>query len=197
MKRLIKFCNCKGFTLVETILAVFILFVVSTMLINGFIAAIAYSYQTSVYSKSGSKNYDICMQDVADWNELTKSDREAEGYSYSSTKKTSLVFSARGVHTEAKKFKDLGVAFEKKDDLSGTVPLELNFADGRFAPAEDEDQLSDNRTIFKYYPKYCWDGTRTTTIGSIVVAYNKATHKYVWTVYEERNDDTKWKVAIN
>ena len=193
----IKKLNRKGFTLVETILAVFILFVISTMLINGFIAAIAYSYQTSVYSKSGSKNYDICMQDVANWNVLTKSDREIEGHSYSTSKKKTLAFSARGVHTAANTFKDLNVAYEKKDDLSGTVPLELNFADGRFAPAEDESQLSDNRTIFKYFPEHCWDGTRDTTIGSIVVCYNKATHKYIWTVWEERNDADTWKVEIN
>ena len=57
MKRLIKQINRKGFTLVETLLATFILVVVSTMLINGFIATMGYSYQTSVYSKSGANNY--------------------------------------------------------------------------------------------------------------------------------------------
>ena len=37
MKKLAKRLNRKGFTLVETMLAVFILVVISTMLINGFI----------------------------------------------------------------------------------------------------------------------------------------------------------------
>ena len=57
MRRVVKQSNKKGFTLVETLLATFILVVVSTMLVNGFIATMGYSYQTSVYSKSGANNY--------------------------------------------------------------------------------------------------------------------------------------------
>ena len=38
MKRVVKQLNKKGFTLVETLLATFILVVISTMLVNGFIA---------------------------------------------------------------------------------------------------------------------------------------------------------------
>ena len=43
MKKFIKTKGRKGFTLVETILAVFILIVISTMLINGFITTMSYS----------------------------------------------------------------------------------------------------------------------------------------------------------
>jgi Tfp pilus assembly protein PilV len=57
-----------GFTLVETLLATFILVVISTMLVNGFIATMGYSYQTSIYSKSGSNNYGICMNNLYKWN---------------------------------------------------------------------------------------------------------------------------------
>ena len=62
MKRVIKTAGRKGFTLVETLLATFILVVISTMLVNGFIATMGFSYQTSVYSKSGANNYGLAME---------------------------------------------------------------------------------------------------------------------------------------
>ena len=68
MKKFAKTNSRKGFTLVETLLAVFILIVVSTMLINGFITTMAYSYQTSVYTKSGANNYKACMNTLSKWN---------------------------------------------------------------------------------------------------------------------------------
>ena len=61
MKRFIKKSNRKGFTLVETFFATFILVVISTMLVNGFVATMGYSYQTSVYSKSGAYNYAVWL----------------------------------------------------------------------------------------------------------------------------------------
>ena len=85
MKRIIKKSNRKGFTLVETLLATFILVVVSTMLVNGFISTMGFSYQTSVYSKSGSNNYAACMNKVAQWNTLTDcgdGGREEKGKDY-------------------------------------------------------------------------------------------------------------------
>ena len=198
MKRIIRKHNRRGFTLVETILAVFILFVVSTMLVNGFIAAIAYSYQTSIYGKSGTKNADICMQDVANWSNLGKSDRELEAIDYEASKKTALTFQLRG--TLHKQIEGLNVAYERNADLSATVPLELNYADGRFAPAQEDDQLSDNRTIVKYYPEYCFDPSREEdTKGEIIVVRKKegSTYTYHWTVADEKTDFTKWKVQIN
>ena len=67
MKRLIKRSNRKGFTLVETLLATFILVVISTMLINGFITTMGYSYQSAVYNKSASMNYSLCMESAGGW----------------------------------------------------------------------------------------------------------------------------------
>ena len=68
MKRVIKTAGRKGFTLVETLLATFILVVISTMLVNGFIATMGFSYQTSVYSKSGANNYGLAMDKISKWN---------------------------------------------------------------------------------------------------------------------------------
>ena len=51
MKRVIKTAGRKGFTLVETLLATFILVVISTMLVNGFIATMGFSS-------------DLCIQQI-------------------------------------------------------------------------------------------------------------------------------------
>ena len=196
MKRFIKKQNRKGFTLVETILAVFILFVVSTMLVNGFIAAIAYSYQTSIYSKSGSVNYDVCMTSVADWSMKEVGTREsiAAGPVGAGATKTTLSFQRSGVH--AKTLEGVNIILEKNESLQATVPLELNFADGRFAPAENANQLSDNRKTFKYYPEYCQVAGRSETIGHIIVVHDKKNNKYYWTVDTEKTDPTKWIAEI-
>ena len=92
------------------------------------------------------------------------------------------------------------VITSKKADLSGTVPLELNFADGRFAPSEDQNQFSDNRTIFKYYPTYCYNpnGDPDDTLGQIIVVHDKQENKYYWSVDSEKTDfsDDSWKPQI-
>ena len=56
MKRFSKLKNKKGFTLLETLLATCILVIVSSMLMQGFITAMGYSYNSSVYSRSASYN---------------------------------------------------------------------------------------------------------------------------------------------
>ena len=89
MKRVVKQISRKGFTLVETLLATFILVVISTMLINGFIATMGYSYQTSVYSKSGAANYAACMDKVAEWNSMK--DRGTSGRQFELGKNPTVV----------------------------------------------------------------------------------------------------------
>ena len=179
MKKSLKKRCRKGFTLVETILAMFILFVVSTMLVNGFIAAMAYSYQTSIYSKSGSDNYSVCMNDIANWSNQKVADREKNAYSnYMSGNHSVLKFNSSGAHKIT--LESLSVGYERHDNLVHTVPLHLNFEDGRFAPANDEKQLSDNRRSFFYYPEYCSKGTEE--VGNIVVMYDKNAQAYYWVV---------------
>ena len=179
MKKALKKRCRKGFTLVETILAIFILFVVSTMLVNGFIAAMAYSYQTSIYSKSGSDNYSVCMSDISNWSNQKVEDREKNAYNnYIGSKSDSLEFKSHGAHSIT--LESLSVGYERHDDLVHTVPLHLNFEDGRFAPANDTNQRSDNRRSFFYYPEYCSKGTEE--VGNIVVMYDKNKQAYYWVV---------------
>lgn len=194
MKRIIKIKNRKGFTLVETLLATFILVVVSTMLVNGFIATMGFSYQTSVYSKSGSNNYAACMDKVASWNTLTDcgdGGREEKGKAYytangNSHKKLSFKNTPSGT-----KLEQLYVGIEAKTDLSSTVPTTLPFGNAAYAPKDGtaahggagSDQLADNRKAIVYYPEY-WKGKNSSSFKKIIVMgdYSQTPVQYYWVV---------------
>lgn len=194
MKRIIKKSNRKGFTLVETLLATFILVVVSTMLVNGFIATMGFSYQTSVYSKSGSNNYAACMDKVAQWNTLADcgdGGREEKGKAYyvaNSNNHNVLTF--KRVPSGAR-LEKLYVGIESKTDLSGTVPDTLPFGNASYAPKDGtaehggtgSDQLADNRKAIVYYPEY-WKGKNTSSYKKIIVMgdYSQNPVQYYWVV---------------
>lgn len=162
MKRIIKNSNKKGFTLVETLLATFILVVISTMLVNGFIATMGYSYQTSVYSKSGANNYAACMDKLYTWSE--KKDRGTngrqkalEGKNFTKDLKP-LTFESSG----ASCMKTLYVGLDVQNELKNTVPQTLPFQTAAYAPKDGTadhggvgtDALADNRKVIYYYPEY-------------------------------------------
>ena len=196
MKRLVKRFNCKGFTLVETLLATFILVVTSTMLINGFVATMGYSYQTSIYNKSGAKNYTACITDVAKWSKtknlsvngtnasgssVTIAGREEQGkkyYAENGNQNDTLQFITSG----SSKFKtcsiqELNVHVIGYDDLKLTVPDTVKGYD--FSPTKD--QLADNREAFLYYPEK-WQDASGGHVGQIVVMYDATVKKYFWVV---------------
>lgn len=183
MKRLIKQINRKGFTLVETLLATFILVVISTMLVNGFIATMGYSYQTSVYSKSGSNNYSACMVTVANWNATPNTGddgREAQGKDFcggNAANATVLTFEEG--HWPAS-FEDLYVHVSTESGLTGTIPVSLPYGDDTFSP--DEDDLADNRKTFVYYPEYWQKEGNDATLGKVIVMYVEDTNKYYWVI---------------
>lgn len=178
MKRIAKFTGRKGFTLVETLLATVILVIVSTMLINGFVSTMGYSYQTSVYIKSGGNNYAACMDKVADWQTLDNegdNGREAKGKAYyAADGKTELTFDCGSWPAS---LEPLYVHIEKHDDMSLTVP---NTVKGyEFSPKKE--QLADNRTSFIYYPEY-WEDSTGGNLGKIIVMYVESENKYYWVV---------------
>lgn len=184
MKKFIKKNNRKGFTLVETLLAIFILIVVSTMLINGFITTMAYSYQTSVYSKSAGTNYKACMNQVGTWSHYTnKGDdgRESHGYNYmtgahnTTVNNHTLTFAV----TTTNSFESLSVAVEKSAGLGYTVPGTLSYNSDQYAPKANA--YADNRTTFLYYPEYCADGDGN-HVGEIVVMYKQSSNEYYWVI---------------
>ncbi len=180
MKRLIKLNSRKGFTLVETVLAIFILLVVSTMLINGFVTTMAYSYQTSVYSKSAGNNYKACMNQVATWshydNRGDSDSREHYGQNYIDTANNHVLrFSGNTTNS----FERLSVAVEKNTNLGYTVPNTLSYNSYQYAPTNDS--FSDNRTYFVYYPEWCSDEDGNHT-GEIVVMYKASENEYYWVI---------------
>ncbi|MBR5358848.1 MAG: type II secretion system protein [Clostridiales bacterium] len=65
MKRIFKVKIKTGFTLLETILSVAIMVIISSMLLNGFVATMGYSYHTSVYTKAAAANYSGCMNTLS------------------------------------------------------------------------------------------------------------------------------------
>jgi len=148
MKRVIKQTSRKGFTLVETLLATFILVVISTMLINGFIATMGYSYQTSVYSKSGANNYSACMDKLAEWNTLKDRGTSGRQSKLAGASTKNLTFSCPAGYS----LEPLYVEVVSKTTLDSTVPGTLPFQDAAYAPKNDD--LVDNRKTIIYYPEY-------------------------------------------
>lgn len=193
MKRLIKRSNRKGFTLVETLLATFILVVISTMLINGFITTMGYSYQTAVYNKSASMNYSLCMESAGGWgrraNNLDGGREEYAAANYVGTNKVKTLEFITG--TEYAACESLYVAVEKNTSLDAAVPATLPFQSESFAPKDEH--LVDNRTAIVYFPEYCDDGSGG-HVGEIVVMLDASgtTDRYYWVIAEpnsvEAND---------
>ena len=184
MKKFIKRNNRKGFTLVETLLAIFILIVVSTMLINGFITTMAYSYQTSVYTKSAGSNYKACINQIGTWSHYENkgtNGRESHGYNYMTGAHNTTVnnHTLQFQGTTTNSFESLSVAVEKNTGLGYTVPGTLSYNSYQYAPTADA--FADNRTTFLYYPEYCSDGDGN-HIGEIVVMYKASENQYYWVI---------------
>jgi len=181
MKKINKLAGAKGFTLVETMLGVFILVTVSTMLINGFVTTMAYSYQTSIYSKSGANNYKACMNNVARWSHLnnTGSDgREAaaidRGY-YNGNVQKNLTFITGGNAIES-----LYVAEVARTDLTLTVPGTVMYGSTDYTP--NNASYADNHKALLYYPQYCQAPGNDASKGKIVVKYDADDDQYYWVV---------------
>ena len=191
MKRVTKINSCKGFTLVETLLAVFILIVVSTMLINGFIATMAYSYQTSVYSKSGANNYKACMNTLARWNHydnLGDDGREAAGQNYINKVNKHILTFDTGDRTAT--FEDLYVAVEAKNNLSLTVPGTVRYGAVDYTPNDTtNNSYADNHKVFVYYPEYCSSDGSGANVGKIVVMYDSDAKEYYWVIKTGTSDN--------
>lgn len=78
MKRILKRSSKKGFTLLEVMLAVAILAIASTMIMNGFIATMGYSTNTSIYSRVGNTNYEKTITKIATYSNLSVADRYSD-----------------------------------------------------------------------------------------------------------------------
>ena len=94
MKKFTKIKSKKGFTLLETLLATAILVIIGSMLMEGFITAMGYSYNSSVYARSASYNSALCIQQLSKWTMLAENKKGLK---------------ADGTYNEEKKaYKDVG-----------------------------------------------------------------------------------------
>jgi len=197
MKRLVKIYNRKGFTLVETLLATVILLVVSTMLINGFVATMGYSFQTSVYNKSAGKNYAACMDSLAEWNSLENvgdEGREVKGKAFCGGNSANAIELEFDTGMWPGKLESVYVGVYKNTNLSLTVPGALPFQSENFAPTDD--QLADNRKAIVYYPEYWQQDGVDDSLGKVIVMYVATEGKYYW-VIDNNKTDLKDATVIN
>lgn len=208
MKQMIKCKKRKGFTLVETILAVFILVVISTMLINGFVTTMGYSYQTAIYSKSAAMNYSLCMNETGKWNKKSNyldGGREATIANGASNITSGVLTFIPG--SEYTSIEELNVAIDKRTTLEGVVPGSLPYMDPRFAPTDTGNtSYVDNRTTFYYYPEYCADNEGG-HVGQIIVMIDTSEEnnaKYYWLILDSTTnanayvlDSDTGKVVVN
>ena len=166
MKKFSKYKTKKGFTLLEVLLATAILVIISSMLMEGFISSMGFSYNSSVYSRSASFNSDLCRTKLAEWSmysrhvasyntstgdyvELEAAYKDVGTYANDSTHLSgTLIFPQT---TAGKKLGNINITlFEKKD--VGITAATL----GSFSSTEEidnsENRRADNRSIFFYYP---------------------------------------------
>ena len=78
MKRILKKPSKKGFTLLEVMLAVAIMAIASTMIMNGFVATMGQSTNTSIYSRVGNSNYTKTINKLATYSNLSVSNRQSD-----------------------------------------------------------------------------------------------------------------------
>ena len=162
--------NKKGFSLIEVMLAVAILLFASTMIMNGFMSTMKYSYSTSVYAKSAADNYQEATE-----------------------KFTSLMSKNFGAYLA---LANDGSADPGKITLTGAsggsaISEEINlrkfkFEEGANVPLTGDyieyygggdDTYANNRTTFYYYPSYNGTGD---SLGKVRIYYNNDTNEYVW-----------------
>ena len=166
MKRFNKIRSKKGFTLLEVLLATAILVIVSSMLMEGFITSMGYSYNSSVYSRSASYNSQLCVSQLAKWSmyadnvasynkstgKTVKLDAAYENVGHyadaSSAQRSVLYFDAGDTGTSLGNIK---VALYKKSSVGITANNLSGFTNEKAVDTET-DKVADNRTMLFYYP---------------------------------------------
>lgn len=195
MKRFAKIKTKRGFTLLETLLATAILTIIGSMLMEGFITAMGYSYNSSVYARSASYNSQLCINKLAEWSmyadgiqswnpttnkavSLDAAYKAVGKYGWDQTnhyaQPKTISFAGGGVagHSLGK----LRVAvYEQKTVQTGSTDL-TTFDEENIAGSANA--YADNRTILFYYP---------TVNGSWGDSYFGNTH-----VYRRSNGDLCW-----
>ena len=174
----------RGFTLLETLLSVALLVIISAMMMNGFMASVNYSHNTSVYAKSAGSNYKEAMSKLALYATKANTDKKA-AYSVIGAPDGSMSFTGTGpavnlVMTSGGKLK-LKV-FKETDNSSN---LHENIGVDQFD--ENFGSHADNRYAFNYVPGKNADGDGN-HVGEIRIFRKNSTGEYYWG-YKTTNAD--------
>lgn len=131
----------KGFTLLEIVLAVAILMIMSTALVQGFLSTLQYSYDTSLYLRMSKSNYGRAVSDLSNYS------NSAVGSRYNFPGNATL--SIGGAASVAGLDRSLSVHVNREENTTITV------SDIGSGIAEGSSPVSSRRTNVLYTPGLC------------------------------------------
>ncbi len=167
MIRFTKRHSKKGFTLLEVLLATAILVIISSMLMQGFITTMGFSYNSSVYARSAAWNSKLCIAQLGTWSAnadlyeydtSTSSFKKTKTKAYSDTEFTNSSASKKinfGQGTVGSKLGSVSVAIHKETGVKVTASELNGFKTEKLSVG---DRYADNRAILFYYPSYNGEG---------------------------------------
>lgn len=142
MKKLIKTNSKKGFTLLEVMLAVAVMAIGSTMIMQGFIATMNCSRNSKVYSRVGASHYAELISNISENSQLSAKDRNLTGGSG-----TTINFGSTF---------DTGIYLWRLTNGTGAAEDTINVSGANAYAQALEDSLAsstiDNRAAFFYIP---------------------------------------------
>lgn len=131
----------KGFTLLEIVLAVAILMIMSTALVQGFLSTLQYSYDTSLYLRMSKSNYGRAVSNLSNYSNSPVESR----YNFSGD----ATLSIGGAASVAGLDRSLSVHVNRETNTTITV------SDIGSGIAEGSSPVSSRRTNFLYTPGLC------------------------------------------
>ena len=156
--------------MIEVMLAVAILLFASTMIMNGFMSTMKYSYSTSVYAKSAADNYNESTEKLTS---LMSKNFGAYGVLAKDTTASAAQIKLTGSSGGTSINKEINLRQFKYDE-GADVPLTGEYAESY---GGGDDTYANNRTTFYYYPSYNGSGE---SLGKVRIYYNNDTNEYVW-----------------
>ena len=184
MKRIIKetaaFRSRYGFTLLEVVLAIAIMLILTTMMMNGFAATMSYSYHTSIYAQTAASNYKSAMNEIATKSTAGNAVYKTIDKAGATGDKVTLTMTPVTTSTAFPSTRTMTV--RRYMYLKGTESIAQygyrsqveNYTGGA---ANDDGTYANNRITYFYVPKVNVNGSEATR-GNIRVT--RAGTKYYW-----------------
>ena len=167
MIRFTKRHSKKGFTLLEVLLATAILVIISSMLMQGFITTMGFSYNSSVYARSAAWNSKLCIAQLGTWSanadkyeydSVSNTFKKTKTAAYDDTEFKNTSASKKinfGQGTVGSKLGSVSVAIHKETGVAVTASELQGFKTEKLSTG---DRKADNRAILFYYPSYNGEG---------------------------------------